>query len=166
MSVRHDHQFLVSRGIVGCVLALATLSIAAAKPNFQTVNISLPRFALARGERVVTVHCKVKGGFISKIKAPPGWSVTIDNGHGIGESDGDGNIILGTAALTQEELGFFQNFVEIRKPKEADKYNPPFDVTVELSISSDQDMTIFRSLKFSKKQLRLSLRSGTNDYVS
>jgi len=148
------------------MLALVTLSLAASKPNFQTVNLSLPRFALARGERVVTVHCKVRGGFISKIKAPPGWSVTIDNGHGIGESDGDGNIVVGAAALTQEELGYFQNFVEIRTPKGPDKYNPPFDVTVELSISADQDMTIFRSLKFSKKQLRLTRRNVTNDAVS
>ncbi|MGC1340889.1 MAG: hypothetical protein WA854_01090 [Candidatus Binataceae bacterium] len=113
--------------------------------------VSLPQFAIAQDERVVKFECVITGGAIESMKVPF-WYLTIDNGSGQ-TAKVTANITVGAGALTQEDLGFFHDFITISKPPKTSPYAPPFDMTISIWISTDRAMTTFRRLKFSRKDL-------------
>jgi hypothetical protein len=122
----------------------------------QSFDISLPEFTLAKGERVVKFECTLQGGSIERIKTPP-WSITIDNGS-VDTAKATGSITVGAAALTEEELGFFHNFITVSKSTKSYPYVPQFRMRIVIWISTNQEMTTFRRLTFSTDQL---LKTGT-----
>jgi hypothetical protein len=130
-------------------------------PNAELLALSLPRFTLASGERVVKYDCKIKGATISELKIPL-WDLTIDNGSGV-EAEVSANIKVGAAAFTQSELRYFRRFIILSRPRQERQNMPEFHVSVELWISVNRDMTKFREVIFLDKDLVWSAASAKVD---
>lgn len=121
----------------------------------ESFDISLPRFDLRPNESIGDYRCEVVGGGIVKIRAAYVWNTIIKNGEG-DHATVEAGIIVGTATLHSGDLGFFDRFVTVAKPKPKRQVYPPmtpFDVSVELGILKGEETDSRRVLKFTMKQL-------------
>ena len=118
----------------------------------RSMDISLPAFTMGATELVVSFKSVVAGGGIPKVKTPYLWYTNVDNGTSE-LTTLTANIIEGEAAFGKDDLGFFQNFVSVENPGDLGPNDRPFDIGVEIGIAKDSQMSAYRSLKFSRKQL-------------
>jgi hypothetical protein len=122
-------------------------------PPVEPISISLPHFALGPNERVVSFQCEATppGGFL-QFNTPYEWDISISNGVG-NAAKLTANAVEGQDEFANKDLGYFNDFVVIGRPRKLPDNYAPFDITVELTISMDPQMDKTRTEKFSMKQL-------------
>jgi hypothetical protein len=144
---------------VAAVLATGSAARETA-PDFKLFDLSLPRFTLSAGERVVGYECTVRGGRILRIDAPDMWDLTLENGIA-GSAKLGAHIIEGVAAFEPSNLNYFERFLTIGRTQGTEAaLESYFNVNVVLLISRSEDETNPRKLAFTMNQLKLSPRSS------
>jgi hypothetical protein len=139
------------------LLAVPGVGGVAAAPSREILKVSLPQFRVQDDESVGTVKCKVTGGSIITVsRVPEMWSLTIINGDG-GISTLTAKALVGAAEFRNADLGYFTNFLEIERPNPPGPYDRPFEVTVSLVLVSNAKGAPERRLRFSQKDLVLSI---------
>lgn len=127
---------------------------AAAGAKAQPLSVSLPHFILRKNEAVVAFQCTVTGGDILMTKTPDQWETDVKNG----EQDVatiSATILMGQAAFTNTDLGYFNDFIVVQRSKDPDPYPRPFDIEVDVEVSTDIQMKKYRTIKFRMKDLKL-----------
>ena len=145
-------KYLLATVVFTLFLGFGSQAVAGKTAKNRPMDVSLPAFTLGPTELVVSFKCVVAGGGILKVKTPYLWYTNVDNGTSE-LSTLTANIIEGEAAFGKDDLVFFQNFVGVEKPGDLGPNDRPFDINVEIGIAKDSQMSAYRSLKFSRKQL-------------
>jgi hypothetical protein len=134
----------------------------ASSSQFKLLDLSLPHFSLASGERIVGFSCAVRGGRILRINPPDLWDLSLENGTA-GTAQLQAFIIDGAAAFEPGDLDYFDRFLTVGRAQEAAApFERYFDVRVMLLISRSGDDKNLRKLTFSKDQLTLFPRGSLN----
>jgi hypothetical protein len=118
------------------------------------ISVSLPSFALGRTETVVGFECKVTRGYISRAKAPDQWTLSVENGEQ-GVATISAAVLMGQAAFTNTDLGYFNDFIVVQRSTNLVVYPRPFDILVEVQVSTDVQLKKYRTIRCRMKDLRL-----------
>jgi hypothetical protein len=150
--------WLIYLPVILTVLVGSAPNISASGESSRPMFVSLPRLALTQPERVVRFNCEVAGPIIVRIKTPYGWQMKIENGTSnlvATTASVEANIVDGAAAFTRKDLSYFKHFIEVQYLKLTPERGP-VDIRVTLWISTDEDMTKYRQVKFSARQLLMT----------
>jgi hypothetical protein len=122
--------------VAGCVLVCAVAALFAAvavrgAATGKTVAVSILRFPIAPGERVVGFEFRLTSARIAAVPhVPSGWDVHVENNPswntGIKAS-----ALVGAAAL---DAAYFRNFLQVEKNESLEL---PFKMTGEIVVTRD-----------------------------
>jgi hypothetical protein len=127
--------------------ASASSGTATARFTYQQLDVSLPPFSLRSGERIVQYRCELMQNLLTRLKTPFGWTMEIDNAS----AHVTAKTVYGVSALTQNDLGFFEQFLTVNKENDV-----PLEINVSLGITDNANETVTRTLRFSTSELKLT----------
>ena len=112
----------------------------------QSFSLDVRKLLLNPGERIVGFDLKIVSGYVSIIKAPPGWEIHVNNDPSQ-NVEVSGSVLVGAAALHSDGLNGMISVTEIPNPGQS------FQLTGDIVVTKDFEQT--RILVLSPKNVLL-----------
>ncbi len=118
------------------------------KPDLKLFAVSIPAFALAHNERIVTLEVEIRAGRVVSVKNIPDlWFVSATNNDAGSFTGVYGEPLADSAALGKNDLDMFDRFVTI-------ELQGDFEIRVKLKVETAPRH--YRYVRFDTRQLILT----------
>jgi len=145
--------------VVGLFLTIGSARADSTLPQPRLLRVSALDLQVRLPERVVRFDFEVRGAIFTRVKTPNGWQAKVENNTSNivnANAKFEANIVDGAAAFTQADLSYFRGFAELGAFGSQVLTPSTLSMRLTIWIATNMDMTKFRKLVLSKKQLKIS----------